>query len=125
MSLPRPPSRHALPVRPAVTPALPVASAVDPVPASAARGTDQTQAAQPAGSAPPPASAGPADRAAADLLTTKEAAAVLRVAHKRLERWRMTGDGPVYVRMTAKSIVYRRADIDAFITARLRANTAA
>ena len=81
--------------------------------------------AEPVGAAIQTEHAGLANGAASDLLTTREAAVVLRVNHKRLERWRMTGEGPAYVRMTSKSIAYRRCDIDAFVAAHLRASTAA
>lgn len=130
MSLQHIPSRHTQPARAAAPPprpkppTTPAAGAVDPV---AAPGADRAEADQrPADGAQPPHGGDMhAGGAASDLLTTREAAVVLRVNHKRLERWRMTGDGPAYVRMTSKSIAYRRCDIDAFVNARLRASTAA
>jgi hypothetical protein len=62
--------------------------------------------------------------AAADLLTPKEAGAILRVNHLRLERWRRKGIGPAFVKMNARTIAYRRADIDAFVAARLQPGAA-
>ena len=64
----------------------------------------------------------PADTLAGDsnppaLLTPAETAALLRVNTRRLERWRANGEGPSFVKMTAKAILYRRSDIEAFIAA--------
>ncbi|MDR3525583.1 MAG: helix-turn-helix domain-containing protein [Acetobacteraceae bacterium] len=68
--------------------------------------------------------ASPADAPVAEsnppaLLTPAETAALLRVNTRRLERWRATGEGPAFVKMTAKAILYRRSDIEAFIAAHL------
>lgn len=60
-----------------------------------------------------------------DLMTPAEAAAILSVSVKVLERWRSTGEGSAFVRLTAKTIRYRREDIEAFVAGRIRANTAA
>ena len=66
-----------------------------------------------------------APRPAADLMTPAEAAAQLRVTHKVLERWRSTGEGPTFVKLSSKTIRYRIDDIEAFVTGRVRASTAA
>jgi hypothetical protein len=60
-----------------------------------------------------------------ELLSPAEAGAVLGVPAKRLERWRATGDGPRFVRLTRKTIKYRAADIQAFIESRCVSSTAA
>ena len=112
MVIKRPAAPNAQPPRPAAPP--------PPKPKSVA-----APSAEPAGAAVQPDTSAVADAAASNLLTTREAAVVLRVNHKRLERWRMTGEGPAYVRMTSKSIAYRRCDIDAFVADRLRTSTAA
>jgi predicted site-specific integrase-resolvase len=49
----------------------------------------------------------------------------LGVNTKMLERWRGTGEGPPFVRLTRKTLRYRAADVDDFIRDRVRANTAA
>lgn len=112
MMFKRPVAPNAQPHRPAAPP--------PPKPKSVAAAS-----AEAAGAAILPDTSAVADAAAPNLLTTREAAVVLRVNHKRLERWRMTGEGPAYVRMTSKSIAYRRCDIDAFVADRLRTSTAA
>jgi predicted site-specific integrase-resolvase len=57
-------------------------------------------------------------------MTPANAAEILRVRVKVLERWRGSGDGPAFVRLTSKTIRYRRGDIDAFVAGRVRASTA-
>jgi hypothetical protein len=88
--------------------------------------------AQPAAATPQPAipttSTRPtpaADRSKTDLITPAAAADLLSVNAKVLERWRSTGDGPAYAKLSSKTIRYRREDIDAFVAARVRASTAA
>ena len=60
-----------------------------------------------------------------ELITPAVAADRLSVTAKVLERWRGTGDGPVFVRLTSKTIRYRPEDLDAFVAGRTRASTAA
>lgn len=87
---------------------------------------------RPAAPAPPSASAPPIEETviaaardgASELLTTMEVAARLRVTPRCLERWRTTGEGPRFVRLAANAVRYRLADVDAFIAARIRNNTA-
>ncbi|MER9494167.1 MULTISPECIES: helix-turn-helix domain-containing protein [unclassified Mesorhizobium] len=50
----------------------------------------------------------------ASLLTPPEAAETLRVSARTLERWRMTGSGPKFVRIGPRRLAYRVADILAF-----------
>jgi hypothetical protein len=56
------------------------------------------------------------------LLLQKEAAARLRLSERTLERWRLTGDGPPFVKC-GRRVAYRSADIEAFITAHVRTST--
>lgn len=49
------------------------------------------------------------------LLDTKSAAKRLDLSHQTLEKWRSLGTGPRYVRLGAKAIRYRQADLDAFV----------
>jgi hypothetical protein len=61
---------------------------------------------------------------ASDLLTPEAAAERLSVNAKMLERWRGNGSGPRFVRLSRKTIRYMAADLEAFITDRVRTNTA-
>jgi hypothetical protein len=79
-----------------------------------------TPTAAPSVLAPAPAH----DQQAGELITPAAAADRLSVTAKVLERWRGTGDGPAFVRLTSKTIRYRPTDIDAFVAVHMRASTA-
>jgi predicted DNA-binding transcriptional regulator AlpA len=49
------------------------------------------------------------------LLTPQEAAAVLRISARTLERWRSVGEGPEVVRIGSRRIAYRVRDVLAFV----------
>jgi hypothetical protein len=51
------------------------------------------------------------------LMTTEEAARWLRSAPRTLERWRHSGKGPKYIRLTPRCVRYRLADLEAWATA--------
>lgn len=51
------------------------------------------------------------------LLCTKEAARLLNLSHRTLEKWRGSGEGPKYCRVGGRNIRYRPADIDVFVNA--------
>lgn len=53
-----------------------------------------------------------------DLMTAREAADYRRCSLRTLDRERADGSGPPYARIGAR-IYYRRADLDAYITAHL------
>jgi hypothetical protein len=59
------------------------------------------------------------------LLAPIAAAAVLGVQPKLLERWRATGEGPAFVRLSCKTIRYRACDLEEFVRSNVRRNTAA
>jgi hypothetical protein len=61
----------------------------------------------------------------AELIWPATAAERLSVNAKVLERWRGTGAGPDFVRLSSKTIRYRPADLDAFVAGRVRCSTAA
>ena len=86
-------------------------------------------AARPAIVPTPAAVAAPAADAvqqrASDLLLPAGVADRLGVSTKVLERWRGTGAGPAFVRLTRKTLRYRAADVDAFVAAKVCASTAA
>jgi Helix-turn-helix domain len=56
------------------------------------------------------------------LLTQREAALALRLSERTLERWRVQGIGPRFVRLH-KSIRYRQQDLDAHVVARVVGST--
>lgn len=57
------------------------------------------------------------------LLTSSEAAALLQLSPKTLERYRRTGDGPPFVTVGPRLIRYRRVDLQAHLDGRLFTNT--
>lgn len=52
------------------------------------------------------------------LLTTMEAAAYVRLSPRTLEGYRSRGTGPAYARSGGLRVVYRRADLDAWVASR-------
>lgn len=57
------------------------------------------------------------------LETERDAAAYLNVSHRTLQAWRLRGGGPRYLKLGA-AVRYDRADLDAWLDAHARANTA-
>ena len=57
-----------------------------------------------------------------ELLSTKEAARYLRLSHRTLERYRVTGEGPRYLKV-GRRVFYRRTDLDAWLDGRVRRST--
>lgn len=57
-------------------------------------------------------------------LTQKDLARRWTISPRTLERWRWTGDGPVYMKIGGR-VVYRLEDILAYERVQLRQNTAA
>jgi predicted DNA-binding transcriptional regulator AlpA len=57
-----------------------------------------------------------------NLLNQQEAAARLRLSERTLERSRVTGDGPPFVK-AGRRVLYRPADLDEWIAARVRTST--
>lgn len=58
------------------------------------------------------------------LLTPMQAAEILAVSLRTLEYWRMTGEGPRYLKLSRATIRYTAADVAAFQIACVRRNTA-
>jgi len=56
------------------------------------------------------------------LLTTKEAARLMRLSNRTLEDWRVRGKGPPFCKLGA-AVRYAQADVQLFLSAALRANT--
>lgn len=57
-----------------------------------------------------------------DILTTKEAAAYCRLGRPTMERFRITGEGAVYLKIGG-AVRYRRTDLDAWLESRLTRST--
>ncbi len=57
-------------------------------------------------------------------LTPKQAAKYVGISEAALRLWRSEGKGPRHFRAGEKLVRYRRADLDAWIEARLSAPTA-
>jgi hypothetical protein len=56
------------------------------------------------------------------LLNQREAAAALRLSERTLERSRITGLGPSFVK-AGRRVLYRQADLDAWVGSRIRQST--
>jgi len=52
-----------------------------------------------------------------ELMDIDTAAALLGIRARTMDLWRLRGDGPTYIRVGGQ-IRYRRADIEAYLTAR-------
>ena len=57
------------------------------------------------------------------LLTTKQAAALLGTTRRTMEAWRYVGAGPVFVKLRGRMVRYRPADLEAFVADGVRTNT--
>lgn len=57
------------------------------------------------------------------LMTEGQAAAFLGFKVKTLQKWRVTGCGPVYISVSRRSVRYQRRGLIAWINARLRIST--
>lgn len=59
-----------------------------------------------------------------ELLSERQAAAILNTGVQTLRNWRWNGTGPVYCKIGARMVRYRRADLAKFINAGARVATA-
>jgi helix-turn-helix protein len=57
------------------------------------------------------------------LMCEKDAAAFLGYTIRALQNWRLRGGGPQFVKVSARSIRYRRRDLMAWVGARLRTSS--
>jgi excisionase family DNA binding protein len=55
-------------------------------------------------------------------LAQAEAAEFLRVSERTLERWRLEGSGPPYIK-AGRRILYRVSDVESWLQARRRSST--
>lgn len=61
----------------------------------------------------------PEDRAErTPLLRAPEAAAFLGISVQTLARWRGTGQGPQYIRLSARAVAYKQSALEAWCMAR-------
>lgn len=51
---------------------------------------------------------------AAELLTVEEAAKRLRLSTSTLNKWRVSGEGPAFVKL-GRRVLYRAADLEAWL----------
>ena len=59
-----------------------------------------------------------------DALASEQlAAGFLGVTPRALQKWRMTGDGPRYVRISSRCVRYRRRDLVEWAQAHLKVST--
>ena len=58
------------------------------------------------------------------LKTERQAAHFLGVTTRALQKWRATGTGPYFVRISSRCVRYRRRDLLNWAEARLKASTA-
>jgi hypothetical protein len=58
------------------------------------------------------------------LMHEREAAALLGYSPRALQNWRLRGGGPVFVKVSERSIRYQHSDLMAWIAGRRRARTA-
>jgi predicted DNA-binding transcriptional regulator AlpA len=56
------------------------------------------------------------------LLSQRQAAEYLGVSPRTLERWRVTGDGPSYIKL-GRRVAYRECDLIEHVAARVRTST--
>ena len=57
------------------------------------------------------------------LVTENEAAKVLGFSPRTLQSWRVSGDGPPFVRVSPRAIRYRLSDLEAWIETCLKQST--
>jgi excisionase family DNA binding protein len=56
------------------------------------------------------------------LLTQRQAAEYLCLSERTLERWRVSGDGPAYVK-AGRRVLYRECDLIEWVAGRVRIST--
>lgn len=58
-----------------------------------------------------------------DILLTPEASTHLHISESTLEKWRIRGDGPPFIRLGSRKVGYLRADLDEWLASRRRRST--
>lgn len=62
-------------------------------------------------------------RASVMNFNTPEAANYVRLAPVTLERFRLTGEGPKFLKLGKKTVRYRKSDLDEWLASRVVAST--
>lgn len=57
------------------------------------------------------------------LVNEREAASILCYSVRALQNWRHRGGGPDFIKVSARSVRYRRSDLEKWIAARTVSNT--
>ena len=57
------------------------------------------------------------------LLTETEVSKIIGFSPRTLQKWRYSGDGPTFVRVSARAVRYRPGDLEKWIEGRLRSST--
>ena len=60
----------------------------------------------------------------AELLPQQQLATILAVSERTLERWRVEGCGPAYLK-AGRRVLYRRSDVDSWLDSNARTSTSA
>ena len=58
-----------------------------------------------------------------EILTVKEAAGYLKLGKPTLDRYRVLGGGPRYLKISPGAVRYRRADLDGWLESKLIGST--
>ena len=58
-----------------------------------------------------------------EILNTREAAHYVRLSKPTLERFRCSGDGPKFLKLSGAAVRYRRCDLDAWLSSRVITST--
>jgi hypothetical protein len=59
-----------------------------------------------------------AELAAGEYMTPTGTAEYLHTSEWTLQRWRMNGTGPTFIKVGHRTLLYRKADVDDWLTAR-------
>lgn len=59
----------------------------------------------------------------AQLVNEREAASILCYSVRALQNWRHRGGGPDFIKVSSRSVRYRRTDLEKWIAARTVSNT--
>lgn len=60
-----------------------------------------------------------------EVLSERDAAKLLTVSTRTLQRWRLDGGGPAFVKLVGARVGYMRRDLDAWLSSRRFDSTAA
>ena len=59
----------------------------------------------------------------AECMRTPEAARYVALSESTLTKMRLRGDGPLFIKVGPRAVAYRKADLDAWLEARVRRST--